>query len=185
VVSGNNCNRTFPEPLNSSRLPAFKNLDVRLTKGFNLRGVDVTGYLEARNVLNFKNIVQVFTTTNDVVNSREEQQNFAADSADLAIEAAEGGFLLGDGSIDLSFGNTDPTSDPRANCDAWVRQDGSPGAPNCVALIRAEQRYGDGDHIFSVAEQRAASDALYYEVRGLHNFTSTPRRFRLGVELNF
>jgi outer membrane receptor for ferrienterochelin and colicin len=185
VVSGENCNNFFPEPLNSSRLPAFKNLDVRLTKGFNLRGVDITGYLEARNVLNFRNIVQVFTTTNDVTNAREEAANFAADSADLAIEAARGGFLLGDGAIDLSFGNQDPTSDPRANCGAWLRQDGSPGAPNCVALIRAEQRYGNGDHIFDVDEQRAASDALYNEVRGIHNFTSTPRRFRLGVELNF
>ena len=185
VVSGDNCEDFFPEPLNSSRLPSFKNLDVRLTKGFNLRGVDITGYLEARNVLNFKNIVQVFAVTNDVANATEEGANFAADSADLAVEAAEGGFLLGDGSIDLSFGNTDPTSDPRANCDAWLRQDGSPGAPNCVALIRAEQRYGNGDHIFDLDEQRAASDALYYEVRGIHNFTSTPRRFRLGVELNF
>ena len=79
VVSGNNCNRTFPEPLNSSRLPAFKNLDIRLTKGFGLGKLDLTGYFEARNVLNWKNIVQVFTTTNDVTNSREEVQNFAAD----------------------------------------------------------------------------------------------------------
>jgi hypothetical protein len=36
-----------------------------------------------------------------------------------------------------------------------------------------------------VNEQRAASNALYDEVRGIHNFTSSPRRFRLGVELNF
>jgi hypothetical protein len=26
---------------------------------------------------------------------------------------------------------------------------------------------------------------LYFTVRGLHNFTSNPRRMRLGVEVNF
>jgi len=182
VVSGDNCNRFFPEPLNSSRLPSFKNLDLRLTKGFSLRGLDITGYLEARNALNFKNIIQVFTTTNDVANSREEAANFAADSADFAAEADRYGALLNDGSIDLSFNGA---TDPRTGCAAWKKQDGSAGAPNCVALIRTEERYGNGDHIFDVTEQRAASDALYNEVRGIHNFTGSPRRFRLGVELNF
>jgi len=182
VVSGDNCNRFFPEPLNSSRLPSFKNLDLRLTKGFSLRGLDITGYLEARNALNFKNIIQVFTTTNDVANSREESANFDADSADFAAEADRSGALLNDGSIDLSFNGA---TDPRTGCAAWKKQDGSAGAPNCVALIRTEERYGNGDHIFDLTEQRAASDALYYEVRGIHNFTGSPRRFRLGVELNF
>jgi outer membrane receptor for ferrienterochelin and colicin len=182
VVSGDTCNRTFPEPLNSSRLPAFKNLDLRLTKGFTVRGLDITGYLEARNALNFKNIIQVFTTTNDVINAREQAANFAADSSDYALEADRSGALLGDGSIDLSFNGA---TDPRTGCGAWLKQDGSPGAPNCVALIRTEERYGNGDHVFDVNEQRAASNALYDEVRGIHNFTSSPRRFRLGVELNF
>ena len=182
IVSGDSCNRTFPEPLNSSRLPAYKNLDLRLTKGFTIRGMDLTGYLEARNVLNFKNIIQVFTTTNDVANERERTQNFAADSADYANEADRGGFLLNDGSIDLSFNGA---TDPRTGCDSWLKQDGSPGSPNCVALIRTEERYGNGDHVFDLNEQRAASNALYDEVRGIHNFTSSPRRFRLGLELNF
>jgi hypothetical protein len=176
------CNRTFPEPLNSSRLPAFKNLDVRLTKGFGLGKLDLTGYLEVRNLLNFKNIVQVFSTTNDITNAREEEQNWAADSADFRAEAAASGALLGDGSIDLSFGGA---TDPRTGCDAWRKQDGTAGAPNCVALIRAEERYGNGDHQYDLTEQRAASDALYDLVRGVYNFTGAPRRFRLGVELNF
>jgi hypothetical protein len=178
----NNCNRQFPEPLNSSRLPDFKNLDIRLTKAFSIRGLDITGYFESRNLLNFKNVVQVFATTNDAANAREEDQNFKADSADFHKEAVASQALRGDGSIDLSFGGA---SDPRTGCDAWRKQDGTAGAPNCVALIRAEERYGNGDHIFDLTEQRAASDALYNEVRGIHNFTASPRRFRLGFELNF
>jgi hypothetical protein len=182
VVSGDTCNREFPDPLNSSRLPAFKNLDLRLTKGFALGGLDLTGYLEARNLLNFKNIIQVFTTTNDVNNAAEESQNFAADSVDYANEADASGALLGDGSIDLSFNGA---TDPRAGCGGWVNQAGDPAAPNCVALIRTEERFGNGDHLFDLDEQRRASDALYFTVRGLHNFTSNPRRMRLGVEVNF
>jgi outer membrane receptor for ferrienterochelin and colicin len=182
VVSGDNCDAFFPDPLNSSRLPAFKQLDLRLTKGFAVGGLDLTGYVEARNVLNFKNVIQVFSTTNDVANAKEEQKNFAADSADYANEADASGALNGDGSIDLSFGGA---ADPRAGCGGWVNQGGDPAAPNCVALIRTEERFGNGDHVFDITEQRRASDALYYTVRGIHNFTSAPRRMRLGIEVNF
>jgi hypothetical protein len=182
VVSGDNCDAFFPDPLNSSRLPAFKQLDLRLTKGFAVGGLDLTGYVEARNVLNFRNVIQVFTTTNDVANAREEQKNFAADSADYANEAEASGVLGGDGAIDLSFGGA---TDPRTGCGGWVNQAGDPAAPNCVALIRTEERFGNGDHVFDLAEQRRASDALYYTVRGIHNFTSSPRRMRLGIEVNF
>jgi len=182
VVSGDNCDAFFPDPLNSSRLPAFKQLDLRLTKGFAVGGLDLTGYVEARNVLNFKNVIQVFATTNDVANAKEEQKNFAADSADYANEADASAALNGDGSIDLSFGGA---ADPRAGCGGWVNQGGDPAAPNCVALIRTEERFGNGDHVFDITEQRRASDALYYTVRGIHNFTSAPRRMRLGIEVNF
>jgi len=182
VVSGDNCDARFPDPLNSSRLPSFKNLDLRLTKGFGIGGLDLTGYVEARNVLNFKNVTQVFAVTNDVSNATEEEKNFAADSADYSNEASASGVLSGDGSIDLSFGGA---ADPRTGCGGWVNQGGAPAAPNCVTLIRTEERFGNGDHIFDVAEQRRASDALYYTVRGIHNFTSSPRRMRLGVEVNF
>jgi|GEM_PF-361257 len=182
VVSGDNCDAVFPDPLNSSRLPSFKNLDLRLTKGFALGGLDLTGYVEARNLLNFKNIIQVFTTTNDVNNANEEVKNFSADSADYANEADASGALNGDGSIDLSFGGA---TDPRTGCGSWVNQGGEPAAPNCVALIRTEERYGNGDHVFDLDEQRRASDALYYTVRGIHNFSSNPRRMRLGLEVNF
>jgi outer membrane receptor for ferrienterochelin and colicin len=182
VVSGDNCDSRFPDPLNSSRLPSFKNLDVRLTKGFALGGLDLTGYVEARNLLNFRNIIQVFTTTGDVNNARELEKNFAADSSDYANEAAESGVLLPDGSIDLTF---DGATDPRTGCGSWVNQGGDPATPNCVALIRTEERFGNGDHIFDIDEQRRASNALYYTVRGIHNFTSPPRRMRLGFEVNF
>lgn len=76
-------------------------------------------------------------------------------------------------------------TDPRTGCGTWQDQSGLPAAPNCVYLIRAEERFGNGDYLFDVAEQAEAADALYQVVRGIQNFTGAPRRVRLGLELEF
>ncbi|MGZ8398626.1 MAG: TonB-dependent receptor, partial [Gemmatimonadales bacterium] len=183
VVSGDNCDREFPEGLNQSRLPAFKNLNLRLTKGFGLGGLDVTAYLDARNILNFENVIQVFTQTNDVRNLDEEENEFAANAVEVQNEAVASGVTVSaDGTVDLTFGGI---TDRRQGCSTWVTEDGVAAAPNCVALIRAEQRFGNGDGLYSASEQRSASDALYNTIRGIHNFTGDPRRMRLGLELTF
>ena len=183
VVSGDNCDREFPEGLNNSRLPSFKTLDMRFTKGFALGGLDLTAYLDARNILNFRNIIQVFTATNDIVNSEEAEAEFAANQDEYLSEAeASGVNVTADSTIDLSFGGA---TNPKASCGNWVTTDGVPAAPNCVYMIRAEERFGNGDHLFDVSEQRRASDAMYSLLRGTFNFTGTPRRMRLGVEVNF
>ncbi|HET9295104.1 MAG TPA: TonB-dependent receptor [Gemmatimonadales bacterium] len=177
VTSGQVCDREFTGDVNGARLPTFKQLDMRFTKGFGFGGMDLTAYLDARNILNLQNITTVFSVTNDVSNSTELQTNWAGDSSGFALEAAASGERNADGSINLTFGT--------AGCGNWVTQGNDPAAPNCVYLIRAEERWGDGDGTFTVAEQRRASDALYYQGRGLHNFTSNGRRLRLGLELNF
>jgi len=183
VLSGDNCDREFPEGLNGSRLPAFRQLNLRLTKGFAIGGVDLTAYLDARNVLNFRNIIQVFTQTDDIVNADEADNEFLSNQEDNLDEAERSGVPVDeDGTIDLTFGGL---ADPRAGCGSWVTQDGLPGAPNCIYLIRAEERWGNGDHMYTAAEQRRASDALYNTIRGTHNFTGEPRRMRVGMELNF
>jgi len=183
VVSGDNCDRNFPEGLNNSRLPAYKTLDMRFTKGFGIGGMDLTAYLDARNILNFRNIIQVFTATNDIRNQEEADAEFQANQTEYLAEAAASGVTVSDdGAIDLSFGGV---ADPRTGCGNWVTTDGVPSSPNCVYLIRAEERYGNGDHIFDASEQHAASDGLYNLIRGVHNFTGAPRRVRLGLELNF
>ena len=183
VVSGDNCDREFPEGLNQSRLPAFKNLNLRLTKGFGLGGLDLTAYLDARNILNFRNVIQVFTQTNDVRNLDEEENEFAANTQEVQDEAVASGVDVSeDGTIDLTFGGI---ADRRQGCSGWVTEDGVPAAPNCVALIRAEQRFGNGDGLYDETEQRRASNSLYNTIRGLHNFTGDPRRMRVGVEVSF
>ena len=183
VISGGVCAREFEGDFFGARRPAFKQLDMKLTKGFALGGLDITGYLDARNVLNFKNILNVFAVTNDVVNTTERVQQNSADSAGFAAEAIVNGVQLGDGSIDLRFGGA-----VASGCGNWINAQSTPTTPNCVYLIRAEERYGNGDHIFTIAEQLAVSNANYFGPgtnRALSNFTGEPRRLRLGIEVNF
>jgi outer membrane receptor for ferrienterochelin and colicin len=189
VLSIENCVRLFPEGLNSQRLPSFKQLDARLTKSFSLRGLDITGYLDVRNLLNFKNVLQVFAVNGDIRNDAERAAHLRADLGDLATERDNNLAAVADPNdpealaIDLRFGGA---SDPRTGCGGWLSsKNKTPAAANCVYLIRAEERFGDGDHIFTVDEQTDAINALYDAGRGEQEQTAPGRRARLGFEINF
>ena len=71
------------------------------------------------------------------------------------------------------------------DCAAWVSSRNDPAAANCMYLIRAEQRYGNGDHLFTIDEQTNAINALYDVARGEHQQYGVGRRARVGFELNF
>ena len=165
---------------NSARLPATKQFDLRVTKSFGLGRVGLTAYLDARNLFNFTNVVRVFSVTGSPVNPTEHAMHWTSDSALFASEAQASAAYRDDGAILLGFDGA-----VASGCATWVTADGRTSVPNCIHLIRAEERFGDGDHIFTVAEQRRASDASYLFERGLHNFTEDPRRLRVGVEVTF
>jgi hypothetical protein len=178
ILSIENCVRLFPEGLNTQRLPAFKELNARFTKGFALGGLDLTGYLDVRNLLNFRNVLQVFATNGDVQNDAEREQNLIADLADLASERDANDDAVGpDGAIVLPTAHED--------CAGWVSSRNRPAAANCMYLIRAEQRYGDGDGVFTIDEQTNVINALYDVARGEHQMLGVGRRARLGFEINF
>jgi hypothetical protein len=180
VLSPELCSSISSDGLNGSRLPTYKQLDFRLTKRFGPGG-RFAGYLDARNLLNFRNVLAVFAVIGETSNPAEAVANWLADSADLANEASASGAHRTNGSIDLGEG----LIDPRVGCSDWVDQAGTPAAPNCVYLIRAEERFGNGDHVFDLTEQRRASESLYQAVRGTQEFTGPPRRIRIGLELGF
>jgi outer membrane receptor for ferrienterochelin and colicin len=183
VLSIENCNRLFPEGLNTQRLPAFKEINARFTKSFGLGGLDVTGYLDVRNLLNFRNVLQVFAVNGDTRNNIERADNLGADLADLQSEGTANGVLGADGEIDLTFGGV---ADRRTGCGNWISsKGGAPAAANCVYLIRAEQRYGDGDGVYTAEEQESAINALYDVARGEQQHLGFGRRARLGFEINF
>jgi outer membrane receptor for ferrienterochelin and colicin len=180
ILSIENCNALFPEGLNTQRLPALKELNTKLTKSFALGGLDMTGYLQVNNLLNFKNVLQVFAVNGDVANDAERAENLKADLDDLASERDANGGLgaVGpDGAINLAFAHE--------TCNNWVSSKNDPAAANCVYLIRAEERYGNGDHVYTIEEQSRAINALYDVARGTQESYDAPRRARLGFEINF
>jgi hypothetical protein len=160
-------------------LPTFKQFDLRLTKGFKVRNLDLMAYADARNVLNLTNVLRVFQATRDVRSSLNEQLSWQADSASWQTEATRNG-LYDNGSIDLTYGGAG-----MGGCGAWLASNGTANPVNCAYIFRAEERFGNGDHIFTPTEQRRASDAEYLVGAGLNNFYGAPRRVRLGLEINF
>jgi hypothetical protein len=153
VLSSESCGRLFPEGINTQRLPAFKELNSRFTKSFWLGGLELVGYLHIRNLLNFKNVLQVFAINGSVANDAERQLNLESDLDDLKREGELNNARDTDGSLVLDF--------PHEQCNDWISSQVHPAAANCLYLIRAEQRFGDGDGVFTVAEQTAAVNALY------------------------
>jgi hypothetical protein len=69
-------------------------------------------------------------------------------------EAADNSILMGNDDIDLRFGGLSASG-----CGNYVSSQGDAAAPSCVYLIRAEERWGNGDGILSVAEQTRIADA--------------------------
>jgi hypothetical protein len=173
ICSGQRIEGTF----NGSRLPAFKQLDMRFTKGLSLGRLDVTAYLDVRNILNLRNVLQVFAVTNNTTSAEDSTRWFDREFGDLAGEAAANGRLNSStGTIDLSA----PTV-----CQNWVGSDAKAAQPSCVYLIRAEQRWGNGDGIYTKDEQANAIGAFYDFSRGDNRYTGPPRRARVGLEVNF
>lgn len=180
VLSGQVCpGGAFLGDPNGARLPTLKLVDLRVTRGFNLGKVGLTAFADARNLLNSRVVTRVFAQTGTPSNSAERLQIRSGHLAEFANEAESNGVRQVDGTIDLTFGGA---ADPRAACGSWQRG-GAPSVPNCVYLIGAEERWGNGDHLFTVAEQTRATDALYLVGRGLQNFTGPGRRVRIGFEL--
>lgn len=182
VLSGELCSRQLGGDFNGAKLPALKLLDLRVTRGFNLGGAELVAFADARNLLNLRTVARVFAQTGTTRNSRERDRARDAALFDWSSEAEVNGVLQPDQSVDLSFGGA---TNPRAACGSWTETNGVGSAPNCVYLIEAEARFGNGDHIFTVAEQTRAFDAYYYVSRGEQNFTAPGRRVRLGVEVRF
>ena len=60
-------------------------MNARFTKSFGLGGLDMTGYLDIRNLLNFRNVLQVFAVNGDVTNNKERVDNLNADLLDLGL----------------------------------------------------------------------------------------------------
>jgi hypothetical protein len=154
--------------INSERLPWTKVLDLRLTKGIRLNGMDWTVFADFRNLFNFKNLYSLYAETNDTANSVFLHNTIAGEFVDLANEANSNGALNADGSVTLG------------NCAAWK---GQAGPVDCVMLQRAEARFGNGDGVYTQAEQTKAFTTYYDLVYGASRFYGPQRTVRVGLSL--
>jgi hypothetical protein len=182
VLSDGICSREIEGSFYGERLSSLKMLDLRVSRGVEVGRAQLVLFADARNLFNFTTVTRVFAQTGDIVNDRERDINRAIDLTSFANEGDANGVLDGSNALDLSFGGA---ADPRAACGNWTNASGVDAAPNCVYLINAEERFGNGDHIFTTAEQTRASDAYYYVSRGAQNFTAPGRRVRIGLEVRF
>jgi hypothetical protein len=171
----------FTSEINGLRMPSFKQLDARFTKSFGLRGLGLTAYADVRNLLNFTNTIRIYQGNNDTRNAVEYTADSSIAIASLHNEADANGVLDAEtGAIDLTFQGAGASG-----CSSWLTAQGTAGAPNCVYLVRAEQRYGNGNGEYSAAEQTRAFNSYYGSFRNKNYFTDAPRRVRLGIEVNF
>jgi carboxypeptidase family protein/TonB-dependent receptor-like protein len=160
------------ENLNASVLPWTKNVDIRLNKGFRVGRLDWTFYADVRNLFNFTNVEGAYAetggVTNDVPNIGLRDQTLNPERSNLASEASQAGVLQPDGTINLN-----------ASCSSW-------GTPvNCQSLRRVEARFGNGDGLYTPAEQNRALNAYYDAFFGPQRFNGAPRNIRVGFEVNF
>jgi hypothetical protein len=166
---------TQVEPINSSTMPWTKFIDLRVNKGVRIGRADITAFADLRNALNFKNTTRLYVETDDIVNALHRETLLSPEFANLRIEADANARLLANGSIDL-----------RPSCGGWTSGPaGTDGPVNCVMLRRTEARFGDGDGVYTLAEQSSALNAYYDLFNGVQTLYGQPRHIRIGFEVNF
>jgi hypothetical protein len=153
------------EPLNSSRLPWTKTLDLTLSKGFRVGRFGGTMYADLRNLLGFTNLLGAYAETGTVENDLYRQVLASPELANLANEASSNNALLPGGTVDLNA------------CATWFIP------VNCVVLHRVERRFGNGDGLYSTTEQLQAFNAFYEAFLGQLRFYGPARTVRIGVQL--
>jgi hypothetical protein len=172
---------TNEEPINASTMPWFKNVDLRVTKSLRVGSLDWTLFGEAKNLFNFRNILNLFIETGDVVNGQHRDKFVDEQMAQIESEAAENGLLTtvgGKPAVDLSSPGV---------CAGWASRIGNAagGPVDCVLLQRAEARWGNGDGIYTQSEYSLAFNAWYDLANSRDSFYGAGRRLRIGAEITF
>jgi hypothetical protein len=143
-------------------------LDVRFTKGFQLgRSLNLQAFVDWRNPFNLQNNNQVFIETGATVNNnwRNKQINRVLTSEGVPT-GSDGGFV----EYDILEEIQAPAFD---DLDTYM-------------ILRAEDRFGDGNGVFSVEEQDAAFMADSQNNRGQFEFFETSEQLlRLGIRVAF
>lgn len=171
------------EPISSSTLPWTKTIDLRITRGFALGRMSGRVFGESQNLFNWGNVLDLFIETGETTNTQHRDRFVSEQVANLESQAGATGWI-----------RTDATGTPfvdftAGSCDQWQGRNtpgsAASGPVDCVLLMRAEGRYGNGDGLYTRAEYTAAFGAWYDLAYAPYRFYGPGRRIRLGVELSF
>jgi len=152
----------FEEPINSSRLPWSYTSNLRLGRDFAVGSSRMNVFVSVRNLLNHKNVLEVFTETRSPLNP----------------------------GLDFIANNTLGTSRGVFDTDIVIAEVRDPYQR--LLLARREQLFGDGNGILDRREQHLSSIASFVAsgygtqldiITG--EFFDEPRQIRLGVEWRF
>jgi hypothetical protein len=153
------------------RLPARKQLDLRFSKGLGDAAWAPRFFVDARNLLNFTSTIRAVRDSERAPVARENDiQNGLAT---IRYEATRNGVY------DATTGTADLSAP--GLCSAWATDQLAQAVPDCVALTRAEARWGNGDGLYTVDEQRTAIGA-WFDATYLSSLNGPPRRIRIGIE---
>ncbi|MGD8497100.1 MAG: hypothetical protein PVF05_13070, partial [Gemmatimonadales bacterium] len=149
--------------ISGAETPWTFGLDLRLTKGFQIGdGLNLQAFVDWRNPLDIANNQTVFLETGTTVNALHRQNSLAGLLRDTQL----------DGSNDID--------------DVDIAAESTDNAFNTYMLLRAEQRFGNGDGIFTVEEQTKAFGQVYENNFGVNSrFRTSDQLMRLGLRLAF
>lgn len=154
-----------------ARLPASKQFDLRFAKQLGSAAYAPRIFLDARNLFNWRTALRTISTPGGVEAARLHA-TYPMLNALHSAAAASGVYDESTGAIQLPSGD---------GCSSWVNFYDTSGAPDCVALTRAEARWGNGDRTFTLNEQTAAANA-WFDATYLSTLNGPPRRIRVGIE---
>ncbi|MCL7968881.1 MAG: TonB-dependent receptor [marine benthic group bacterium] len=143
--------------------PWVWNFDLRATKGFQLgQNFNLQLFLDWRNPLNLKSSTQVFLETASTVNAQHRDEYLSSTLRDDRLD--------GD---NIVRGFDIVAESPENDFNKYM-------------LLRAEERWGNGDGFFSVEEQNRSFGELYEDNFGQDvRFETSDQMFRLGLRFAF
>ena len=149
--------------ISNTQTPWTTSLDLRFTKGFELgRGWNLQAFLDWRNPFNIANYNTVFLETAGIVNQQHRDAQLLTALSDTRLD---GDALIRDFDIAAESPETEF---------------------NKYSLMRAEERWGNGDGVFTVEEQNIAFGQGYESAFGSNvRFETSDQLFRLGLRIAF
>ena len=138
-------------------------IDLRFTKGFQLgKGWNLQAFLDWRNPFNIANANTAFLETAGIVNQQHREAQLLTALSDTRLD---GDALIRDFDIAVESPETEF---------------------NKYSLMRAEERWGNGDGVFTVEEQTLAFSQTYESNFGENvRFKTSDQLFRLGLRIAF